>query len=549
VCRVIDGRIAAVNHPTKLLSHPHLDPRKEGCGRSKSLRTCLDRHMTWMTVPMSALHTSAHVLMDRIVTLATHDVDFRVALTDVLESLSAIAVAADEKPVDEAASQVETVLGPPDDLAQPLAIADEPCGPASSPATQIKSRQPREPIQADLASIEARCRLKAEGARWAAERQRRVRDGNPFSTAVAPYDRDLLGRASELGCYLWMNNPRQPVPTDLALFDVLGSCFETAAEAVALLQKCAFDFEDEGVFKQCLDVAAEAQSALRSAVTAVDAPTDTDQQSLFGWLIRTAREEGMFIERYLRADDPADPCMSADIQGRIQAVREKCQAVIDRRVQRTRRLNRLRYHAKLIHENGSSDHDWHVVAQVTEEMVRDGVPPSNREIRDAVLPIIDAVPGLDQFPPAFLLVLREAETYRATGNVISPESPGAEPTTAVLAVREFLRGRTVVIVGGDPDTRKQQAIKDAFELGDLVWLESRPHQSIDRFKPAILRPEVMMVVLIVRWASHSYGDLKRFCAEHGRHFVRLPAGYNPNQLASQIMEQCGYLLNRNYSTT
>jgi hypothetical protein len=340
-----------------------------------------------------------------------------------------------------------------------------------------------------------------------------------------------------------------PQPGDLGLFDVLGSCFDVAADAAALLRECAFEVSDDELLSQCLDVAAEAQSALRSAVMAVDTVTDIDQQSLFGWLRRTAREEGVFIARHLRANEPADPYSSTDIRNRIRATREECQAVIDRRVQRTRWLNRLRYHTKLIGERGGNAHDWNIVAEVTDAIVGDGVPPSNREIRDAVLPIIDAVPGLDDFPPAFLLVLREAERYRATRKATSPEPATTEPSAAVLAVRKYLRGKAIVIVGGDPDGRKQQAIKDAFELGDLVWVESGHHQSIERVKPAILRPDVAMVVLMVRWASHSYGDLKPFCVKHGKLFVRLPAGYNPNQLASEIMDQCGYLLNQESTNT
>jgi hypothetical protein len=489
-----------------------------------------------------ALPESAHIILDRIVTLAKHDVDFRLALADVLESLSASAVVVDEIPGDEATTPVEAMLGPPEEPAQPLVIDDAPYGPELPPANQIRPRQPREPIQTDLGSIEVRCHLKAEGARWAAERQRRVRNGTPFSTAVAPYDRDLLGRASELGCYLWMNGPNQPIPTDIGLLDVLGSCFDVAADAAALLRECAFEVEDDDLLKRCLDVAAEAQSALRSAVMAVEATTDTDQQSLFLWIRNTVEEERVFIDRHLRATDPADPYSSADIQGRIQTIREECQAAIERQVQRTRWLSRLQYHAKLIRERGSNDHDWSIVAQVTDEMVRDGIPPSNREIRDVMLPIIDNVPRSDAFPPAFVLVVREAEAYRATRNLQRPDRTDMEPSADVLAVRRFLEGTTVVIIGGDSRDHAQQALKEAFGLEDVVWVDSKEHQSTDTFRPYVQRPNVRLVVLLIRWASHSYGGLKRFCTRHGKLFVRLPGGYNPNQLASQILAQCGYLL-------
>ena len=53
------------------------------------------------------------------------------------------------------------------------------------------------------------------------------------------------------------------------------------------------------------------------------------------------------------------------------------------------------------------------------------------------------------------------------------------------------------------------------------------------------RPDVAVVLLAIRWASHSYGDVIKFCEETGKPLVRLPAGYNPNQVAAQIMSQCG----------
>ncbi len=490
----------------------------------------------------TALYESPHIVVDRILRLADHDPEFRRALAGILGGLTAHHVETEQP--EEAAAPAQ-----PDELAilegeEKRASRASPCEPQPSPTDESSSRQPWEPFLADLSSIETSCRLKAKGARWAAERQRCINGGQSFASAIEPRDRDLLERAASLECHLWMNGRSSPQPADLGLFDVLGSCFETAADAAALLRECALEVEDKELFQKCLEVAAEAQSALRSAVTAVEANADVDQQSLFIWIRETAREERTFIQRHLRADDPADPFTSSEIQDRLQAVRGECQAVIDRRRRQTRLANRLRYHAKLIRENGGSDHDWNIVAQVADEMVQDGVPPSNREIRDAMLPILDLVPMADGFPQAFHLVLREAKTYRTTRSTVPPEQEDAEPTADVLAVRKLLKGKTIVLIGGDFRKHAQQALKEAFELGDLVWGESRPHQSIEKFKPVILRPDVKIVVLMIRWTSHSYSDLKSFCERHGRLFVRLPSGYNPNQLAGQIMAQCGYLLNR-----
>ena len=494
---------------------------------------------------------AASIVVGRISAMAGQDPEFRAALASVLNGL----LDTRQAPKDDAV-QVEEVSPSFENDEQlqtesdndEVVMAAEPIA-ASSAITPTIRRPPREPVQSDLSAVEARCRLKAEGARWAAERQRQIHEGIPFSTAIGPHDRELIDRAKKSGCFLWMNSPKQPRPDDIGLFDVLASCFEIAAEAAALLRECAFDMKAEDLFRQCLDVAAETQSALRSAVMAVGAPTDTEQQSLYEWLRKTAAERNVYIERHLRSDDPADPYGWADIQSRIQAVREACRESFARQRQRTDRLKRIHYHTQRVTSGNGTDHDWQTIAQVANEMVNDGVPPSNREIRDALLPVIDFLPRSDGFPLAFQLVLRETEKYRAGKDVRSSSQDEAVPTAEVQAVRKFLAATSLVIIGGECRGPAQQALKEAFALEDVVWLDSREHRSIERFKPYVARADVKVVALLIRWSSHSYGELKRFCDGHGKLFVRLPAGYNPSQVANQIMMQCGDLLGQDTSRT
>ena len=81
-------------------------------------------------------------------------------------------------------------------------------------------------------------------------------------------------------------------------------------------------------------------------------------------------------------------------------------------------------------------------------------------------------------------------------------------------------------------------MKDAFQLQELFWIETREHESISGFEPYIARPDVAVVNLAIRWSSHSHGDAQLFCERYGKPLVRLPAGYNPNQVAAQILKQC-----------
>ena len=275
---------------------------------------------------MSAgLNVAVGIIVDRISALMGQDLEFRSALACILDGLLVTEIGLDAD------------LAKAEEVSLSAAPAEQPKLPDSTPTTAVQEvavvmiRQlPREPIQTDLSAIESRCRLKAQGACWAAERQRQIQQGMPFSTAIEPRDREIIERAKRSNCFLWMNCRNPPRPDDLGLFDVLASCFETVAEAAALLRECTLNMKAEGLFRQCLDVAAEAQSALRSAVMAVGASNDTEQQSLYEWLKRKAAEKRVYIERHLRSDDPADPCDWAGIQSRIQAIREACREVLDR---------------------------------------------------------------------------------------------------------------------------------------------------------------------------------------------------------------------------
>ena len=82
------------------------------------------------------------------------------------------------------------------------------------------------------------------------------------------------------------------------------------------------------------------------------------------------------------------------------------------------------------------------------------------------------------------------------------------------------------------------AIEEAFGLAELVWIDTQSHQSFHTFKPVVERSNIAVVLLAIRWASHSYGEVIRFCKNNSTPLVRLPTGYNANQIAAQILAQC-----------
>jgi hypothetical protein len=111
-------------------------------------------------------------------------------------------------------------------------------------------------------------------------------------------------------------------------------------------------------------------------------------------------------------------------------------------------------------------------------------------------------------------------------------------TSPVTEAARLLAGKSVVLIGGSPRPNSHAALKAALDIKELLWIETRVHESIDKFEPYIARSDVALVLLAIRWSSHSFGEVKQFCDRYDKPMVRLPGGYNPNQVAAQILAQC-----------
>jgi hypothetical protein len=113
-----------------------------------------------------------------------------------------------------------------------------------------------------------------------------------------------------------------------------------------------------------------------------------------------------------------------------------------------------------------------------------------------------------------------------------------EPSVLVKDASRLLSGRSIVLIGGNRRREAQESLRAALGLKELVWVETKEHQAVEAFEPLIARSDVALVLLAIRWSSHAFGDVKQICERHGKPLVRLPGGYNPNQVAAQILAQC-----------
>jgi len=468
----------------------------------------------------SGLRSVIENVSERIVRLVETDEEFRRYLSSLAENL------------------LESNLEDKTDLSASIKAST----PTVSTTDKVQSDE------SDLALIESRCRLKSEGCRWAAERIRLSNEGADHQVEIAPFDRQLIEKAKQLSdCYLWMNSVKSPTPADPSSFEVIGECFENLAEALALVQFVQNELKkDRFILAEVLQLCAEAQSALRTAIQDIDGPVDHDQTNAYIWVRTKALSDHIFIERFLSADDPADPKRASDIKICLKTLGE----LIDerRRTERRRRkvLDKLRYLTDdtTTVESENQEISWQSVAATVHELVEGGVAPSHVELRNILIPHINEVPDLENQPQGFRLAIREARRVQNAIATEDPIKPESEPTTEIKNVAKLLKKKKLVLIGGDCRPARKEALEKALELDELVWVETKPGQSVNSFAPFVARPEVAAVVLAIRWSSHSYGEVRQFCDRYSKPLIWLPGGYSPNQVASHILGQCSHRLRK-----
>jgi hypothetical protein len=399
------------------------------------------------------------------------------------------------------------------------------------PKASLESDTPAQDEENDSQSLAARCRAKAEAARWAAERQRRIHEWSEAPDADAPRDPAMVAWAEALtDAFYWASSEDPAGTPDIALLDQVGGCFETVAEGLLLLRDAQ---HRRGGLERGLPLLAEAQSALRRSLQRLQPRQDPDQSEVYERVRDAAARHRQFLKRFMRADDLADPAGWPGLLARIETqagIRPQSQ-------QQTMLLDRLRALCTLTGD-ALAEESWRSILLVVEELIGEGTPPSSREVRDLLLPLLDHLPEVAGVPPGCRLVLREIDRYLATRHTPAAPVTSQNPTASVREAARLLSGRSIVLIGGLRRPAAQQSLKSALGLKELVWIETKEHQPITAFEPAIARPEVALVLLAIRWSSHAFGDVKHYCDRHGKPLVRLPGGYGPNQVAAQILAQC-----------
>jgi hypothetical protein len=392
----------------------------------------------------------------------------------------------------------------------------------------------------DVGVIAQRTRLKSDACRLYIRRRAALGDPVAEPPLIAAVNA-LIERARELpDCFLWMVYPQRQQPPDEALeriadcYDALASCAELARaiDAPGLPVSPAERHES-------LQLMAEASSALRIALeTTWLTQADVDQEQSHFWVRQEVGRHALFVSRHMRLEDPADPSRAMAVCEAADRARQRLSAKRERTGRIDQALKLLRYHARRIDHDGGHPHDirrtWDGIAQLIEL----GVTGSDGRATD-VLPQDPNRLLVPETPEPVTMWLDAAMRAHA-----EPSEPRVDVestprwTDNVGRVRELLRGRRVVMIGGQPRSEAARRIEDAFALSALDWVRLTEHGSSEPMRPAITRADTALVILLVKLVGHGHADdAIAWSRAAGVPFVWLPAGYNPEQIAAAVLTQ------------
>jgi hypothetical protein len=265
----------------------------------------------------------------------------------------------------------------------------------------------------DLETVRQRALIKCEACRFASYRRRLLARGADPETEIDPRYKELIGRAKALnGCYAWPLDSNRQLPGDNEL-ELLARCYENVAFGVEIAQRFVSSPGSEGIpTSELLYLLAETQSALRAALGATDLRNDEDQIQTYIWVKEQAYDQDIYVSRYMRMEDPADPLIWADLRKRLEAFAQGIKTDPEGEEQRRELLERVRESFRDLAEGEPPGEAWGEICEVLDEWVGAGRPAASRELCGLIMPWSDRLPEGLSLTPTATAVLSEAKRLR-----------------------------------------------------------------------------------------------------------------------------------------
>jgi hypothetical protein len=277
---------------------------------------------------------------------------------------------------------------------------------------------------------------------------------------------------------------------------------------------------------------------------------DKLQGGLYRDLLDNAKSEGFLSALHAQTSDAklagwarALPDTFANLQNEVkrlrelQAKREACASAIDRVLEWHREVSERELTADQIEAEASRVH------ALLDACIAAGVPPTNREVRGALL---EWGPVLLEDQPKYAKILeavlaerkRQGIDQAPTEEEEHGEDDEGEPTETAAAlykatIAPFVAHKRVLILGGQPRERVCDELKETLDLADARWLPSKASDKAGKFEAEIKKADILL--LAKNFAGHDMSEKGReWIRSVGGHFIYLPSGYGVNQIVFQL---------------
>lgn len=415
--------------------------------------------------------------------------------------------------------------------------------PASEPIAEpprLVRREPPPPAPEptpDLEPVARSARWKAEACRLAGEAAESTSSAAKLEVVHQKIAQQR--RTAPIGPGdLWMFDParRRGGPRSMEL---AAQCYDNLAIAADLAEKLAKGGQlvPNNGLDDAFQAVAEAQSAIRGFLDENAGEIDHDQEAVFLWLRMMTGERRcrVHVQNYMRRDHVADGARAPELRAELERIAEIWNRRIDGERLERRLLNKVRYKIKQARDTNGDDLDklWAGIDDVVAELIRGGLKPSNAGLREA----LGGLSPPPTFTPGEALALALRESARAAPAPQEPEEDDDPSTPEVALARQLLDGKKALLIGGEAREPQRLDLEQRLGLRELIWLSTRDHESVARYEDWIRRPDVDLVLRLVRLTNHAHGELQEMAKRHGKIFVNLKAGYGVNRVAHDVLEQ------------
>lgn len=168
-----------------------------------------------------------------------------------------------------------------------------------------------------------------------------------------------------------------------------------------------------------------------------------------------------------------------------------------------------------------------------------GIPPSRKDLLGLCLPYRALIKDVDEKAFARLndYLSREESRMAARREVpIDPEEPiDLELTMRLTAVQNYVKGKTLLFIGGRRIPEKKREVESVLGIKELLWPDADPDTLLHDFTAHALKADI--VCYLIRWSRHSYKRVVDLAKSEGKEIVVIKAGVGVNRLVHDVYDQ------------